>query len=973
MRGPAADGNRGPLKLFFHRRSSKGPQREGAAPLAYPDPSQGNFSAESRNDSAVTSVTETESESDRRTGRTPGKAPALHAVETFDLPKVSAALEYRDAVLHAITLSAAALVTSASLDEGVPKALEIVGKAMTVDRVLIFEYREHGSRVSFCYGWQVPDLPVNFRADFLGRYPANSLEVIAWMSPTPHQKSTSGSIQDVPGAVRELFEALGIQSILIVPIYVAGRFWGNIGIHSCKSERKWAQTEIDVLGTLAEMIGSSIVRERSTKQLADANAIINATPTMLFRLSAEPGFPPVSVFGNLKWFGYESSELLGHPDLYRHIVHPDDLPLVSNALNALQHGSGAQVIDCRTAKSGSSRWVEARLNPIRDSDGTLKQIESVVFDITDRKSIEESLRSSELRFRTLSEAAQDAIIVIDTQGRITFWNSAATRIFGYSVEEALGHKLDQWLASPRYRDRLTERLDRFIAEPGNTTADKMVQMEALRRDGGEIPIELSLSPMQLGSDRFAIAIGRDISERKRAEARILSMVRFDPLTSLFNRTVFVEWVQKAVARVKRGGEPFAILYLDLDHFKDVNDTLGHPKGDLLLKTVAQRLRSSIRQTDVLARFGGDEFAIMEVDIRRPEDASILARKLLDRLSEPYSIDGNLIRLGASIGIALCERDALDAEALLSYADVALYRAKAEGRNCYQFFTDAMDAEVRSRFTLALQLRAAIENDEIFVVYQPQNDTATGQIIGLEALVRWQHPQRGVLRPGEFISAAEHSGLIIPLGRKVLQSACAQMKEWVDARIAPPTVSVNISAIEFKAPLELEQSIAAALADTGLPPHYLELELTETVLMETSLQHNDVLERLKQKGIRLAIDDFGTGFSSFDYLRRYPVSRIKISQHFVNDMMRDSSNAAIVKAIIGLARELHMDFIAEGVENAAQAAQLRTWGCHQVQGYYFAKPMLPSEIDSLLLRGTIQPLNDGDSVGPPALDNSAIEN
>ncbi len=574
-------------------------------------------------------------------------------------------------------------------------------------------------------------------------------------------------------------------------------------------------------------------------------------------------------------------------------------------------------------------------------------------DITERNKTEESLRGGEDKFRTLAEAAQDAIIMIDAQGLITFWNGSAARIFGSSAEEALGRKLDEWLALSRYGEKAaTEFGPLGAADRASPPPGRMLQIDALRKDGTEVPIELSLAPMQLGTERFAIAIARDITERKRAENKILAMARIDPLTGLLNRTTFAEWVQKGVARVKRGGKGFALLHLDLDRFKDVNDALGHPIGDALLRAVGERLRSSIRETDVVARLGADEFAVMQVDLNGPEDASVLARKLLDVLSRTYSIDGNLIRVSVSIGMSVCGRDALNTESLLSFAEVALYRAKGEGRNKFRFFTESMDAEVRARFTLAAELREAVDQNQFFLVYQPQVDALTGQIVGLESLVRWRHPHRGVLRPGEFIGAAEHSGLIIPMGQKVLHEACEQMKQWVNAGIAPHSVSVNISAIQFKAPLELEQTIATTLSETALPPERLELELTETVLMETSFEHNDVLQRLREKGIRLAIDDFGTGFSSFDYLRRYPVSRIKMSQHFVRGSLHDASDAAIVKAIIGLARELNVEFIAEGVETAEQLEQLRAWGCSLIQGYYFARPMPSGEVELLLVEGVI---------------------
>src|SRR5579872_2481677 len=590
-----------------------------------------------------------------------------------------------------------------------------------------------------------------------------------------------------------------------------------------------------------------------------------------------------------------------------------------------------------------------------DRPRKVEEIEGIVMDITERNKTEESLRGGEDKFRTLAEAAQDAIIMIDAQGLITFWNGSAARIFGSSAEEALGRKLDEWLASPRYGEKDQAQFEYLGAAGADSPpAGRMLQMDAVRKDGTEVPIELSLAPMQLGTERFAIAIARDITERKRAENKILAMARIDPLTGLLNRTTFAEWVQKGVARAKRGGKGFALLHLDLDRFKDVNDALGHPIGDALLRAVGERLRSSIRETDVVARLGADEFAVMQVDLNGPEDASVLARKLLDVLSRTYSIDGNLIRISVSIGISVCGRDALNTESLLSFAEVALYRAKGEGRNKFRFFTESMDAEVRARFTLAAELREAVDQDQLFLVYQPQVDATTGQIIGLESLVRWRHPHHGVLRPGEFIGAAEHSGLIIPMGQKVLHEACEQMKQWVIAGIAPLSVSVNISAIQFKAPLELEQTIATTLSATGLPPERLELELTETVLMETSFEHNDVLQRLREKGIRLAIDDFGTGFSSFDYLRRYPVSRIKMSQHFVRGSLHDASDAAIVKAIIGLARELHVEFIAEGVETAEQLEQLRAWGCSLIQGYYFARPMPSVEVGLLLVNGVIHP-------------------
>jgi diguanylate cyclase (GGDEF)-like protein len=414
----------------------------------------------------------------------------------------------------------------------------------------------------------------------------------------------------------------------------------------------------------------------------------------------------------------------------------------------------------------------------------------------------------------------------------------------------------------------------------------------------------------------------------------------------------MERVRQAIARAKRGGKGFAVLYLDLDHFKDVNDTLGHPVGDELLKSVAARLLSQAREIDTVARFGGDEFAVVVADIGEPADAAILADTLIKALGDPFSIGGSEIRTGASVGISVYGADQPDAETLMSQADVALYRAKGEGRGDYRFFTDAMDTEVQTRVTVSGELRQAIAGGQLFLVYQPQVEMETGRITGVEALVRWRHPERGVLGPGEFVSVAEKSGLILGLGHWVLLEACRRAKAWLDAGIAPGRVAVNLSGVQFKRPIELEKDITAVLAETGFPPSMLELELTETVLMEASLEHNDVLLRLRRSGITLAIDDFGTGYSSLDYLRRFPADRIKIAQNFVGRITTVPGNAAIVKATIGLARELGMMVIAEGVDSDEQLSLLRGWGCRDAQGFYFSEPLDRADIEPLLRRGKI---------------------
>lgn len=443
-------------------------------------------------------------------------------------------------------------------------------------------------------------------------------------------------------------------------------------------------------------------------------------------------------------------------------------------------------------------------------------------------------------------------------------------------------------------------------------------------------------------------------ERERVDEQIRFTARHDILTGLTNRSGFVDALQQAIERAQRDGESFAVLYLDLDHFKDINDTLGHPVGDLLLQSLADRLRTSVRGMDTLARFGGDEFALIQTSIPEPLDAAVLSEKLLAAINAPFTILGNVIRTGASIGIAVYGLDSPSAETLLSHADVALYRAKAEGRGTFRFFTDSMDLEVRTRVSLGADLRGAIAAGQLFLVYQPQIDVDTGRFVGVEALARWQHPKRGLVSPTTFIPIAEQNGMIVALGTWALREACRQMKEWITAAIAPPLIAVNVSGQQFKTPFALENVISAVLAETGLPPQRLELELTESVLMEISRAHNDALLRLRKAGHRIAIDDFGTGYSSLEYLARFPVDRIKIAQNFIVDLTGTSGNPVIVKAAISLAHELNLDVVVEGVETLEQLELVRSWGCREIQGFYYSRPLRADELSVLLRAGKILP-------------------
>ena len=645
------------------------------------------------------------------------------------------------------------------------------------------------------------------------------------------------------------------------------------------------------------------------------------------------------------WSGTEPGR-----DLMKNIVPADREQAAAKMRETVERGHSETEIGLTDNGSGTVRRYLITSGQIDLSDGP--GVLGIGVDVTEARRVEKQLKESDERFRTIFTSVSDGILLRDfDSGAILEANQSVCDMFGYTLAEILA--IDSGVLSsgiaPYTGDEMQKRF--AVARTGDS---QTFEWHSKTKGGRVFFTEITLRKVVFGDRDYLLSTLDDISERKQNEERILQLARLDTLTGLPNRAVFAVSVQQAIARARRGGRGFAVLYLDLDHFKDINDTLGHPVGDALLKLVAERLKTNVRQMDTVARFGGDEFAILETDIGEPTDAGLLAGKILAALAAPFHIDGNEIRSGASIGIAVYGADSPDAEPLLSNADVALYRAKSEGRGTYRFFTDAMDAEVRSRVSLGNDLRAAIGTPQLFLDYQPQVESATGRIVGVEALARWRHPKRGIISPSEFIPAAEKNGLIVALGHWVLWEACRQAAEWRAAGIAPGIMAVNLSALQFKTPQELENDVIAALAATGLPAHMLELEITESVLMGASQSHNDVLVQLREMGVRLAIDDFGTGYSSLDYLRRFPMDRMKIAQEFVLHLGAESGSAAVVKATIGLAHELGIDLIAEGVETEEQLRLIESWGCREVQGYYFARPMSPQTLEPLLRAGIIVP-------------------
>jgi diguanylate cyclase (GGDEF)-like protein/PAS domain S-box-containing protein len=587
-------------------------------------------------------------------------------------------------------------------------------------------------------------------------------------------------------------------------------------------------------------------------------------------------------------------------------------------------------------RDGRVVWLESRLIPMIDpKTGERIGVTDVVREITERKLAEDRLENTHILLKTLIEASPGGILLVDNDRRITSYNQRFCDMWSVTPEEVetgdYGHVMERAASLVKDEANVRQRVREISRDVFSDSQDEIETIDGRWIDRYTVSVNAP-DKGYLGRAWFF----RDVTDHRQALTEAVRMARYDHLTGLANRAALAEALQRAIARGREREESFAVFCLDLDSFKDVNDTLGHLIGDQLLVAVADRLRCLVSDSDLVARPGGDEFAVVS-SVRTATEAAMLADKFIREVSAPYLVEGHQIYTSVSIGIDLFGSDECDARTLLSHADMALYQAKAAGAGTYRFFTEAMDTEVRTRVTVGAELREAIETGQLFLLYQPEVELATGRIIGTEALVRWRHPRRGVLGPDVFVPVAEQTGLIGALGRWVLWTAARQAQAWADAGISGVRMGVNVSALQFKTPAALEADISAVLSATRLPPELLELELTETALM-TASGGGDILKRLHQSGVRIAIDDFGTGYSSLDYLRRFPAGRIKIAQTFVRHLGSHAGDAAIVKAIIGLARELGMSVIAEGVETPAQFELLRGWGCSEAQGYLFDRPL-----------------------------------
>jgi diguanylate cyclase (GGDEF)-like protein/PAS domain S-box-containing protein len=566
-------------------------------------------------------------------------------------------------------------------------------------------------------------------------------------------------------------------------------------------------------------------------------------------------------------------------------------------------------------------------------------------DLSERKLAHKEIRDSTQRLALHFQLTPLAVIEWDTNGYVLDWNPAAERIFGYAKSEALGlHATDLMPnstkphAAPAWASLLSGR------DGARTTH------ENLTRDGRVIYCAWYNTQLVDPDGRVigVTSLAQDATEQKIASERLSYLACFDDLTGLPNRTLFKDRLSQAFLEADRKAQQAAVLFLNIDRFQDVNETLGHEAGNLLLQATARRLQGCFRSTDTVARFGADEFAVILAEVAHVDDVTRVAQHIVDKFKEAIAIRGRGLFVTFGMGIALYPVDAADVDTILRNANSAMYSAKGVGRNSYQFYSAAMTERATRQLALQTGLRSALDNGELLLHYQPQVDCGTGRIVGVEALLRWRHPDEGMVSPAQFIPVAEETGLIVPIGEWVLRTACLQAKAWQEQGLAPMRTAVNLSARQFKDP-RFARRVLEILRETGLDGRFLELEITESTLMDGLASVNAVLHEFKRAGILISLDDFGTGYSSLSYLKRFPIDKLKIDQSFVHDVLTDVSDASLVRAVIAMARALRLIVIAEGVETPGQYEFLRADGCDELQGYHIARPMPAEQVPSFVAR------------------------
>jgi diguanylate cyclase (GGDEF)-like protein/PAS domain S-box-containing protein len=720
-------------------------------------------------------------------------------------------------------------------------------------------------------------------------------------------------------------------------------------VHDARDKVRWVETTVtnlieepSVRGLVFNVrdVSDRVVAERALRQSESMfRSVADSSPLGLYTADSEGH----CLYVNERWqeiTGLTAEEAEGHG--WVQMVHPDDLEWLLADVGSSAFSEKFDLTYRIIRPDGETRWLTVHTSPTQDARDDLVATVGLIEDITDRVDAERDTQ----RLTDIFEATQDLIGISDSDGQMMYFNRAARRFFDLPLVGPLDHINLADVFAPWSVDQLTAEIEPRLRREGIWSGE----LALMKPDGREVPVsaQFLVHYDAEGELEFFSGVMRDISERKAFEYQLAHQATHDPLTGLPNRVLLLDKLTGSLERARRHQRLMAVLFLDLDHFKVVNDSLGHGLGDRLLIAIAERLKVALRPGDTIARFGGDEFVLLCEDLDASGDAIAIARRVDQALSSPFEIDDAEIYVGVSIGIAFSDRDSNEPETLIRDADAAMYRAKEKGRARYEIFDSAMRAHAVDRLDIENALRRALDRRQLRVHYQPIIDLGTGLISGVEALLRWEHPERGLLLPADFIAIAEETGLIVPIGGWVLGQACRQLQRW--AAEVPETaklvVTVNLSGRPLSHP-RLVAEVEAVLHDTGIEPGRLDLEITESVLMDDVEMSADTLQRLKALGVRLVVDDFGTGYSSLSYLRQFPVDGMKVDRSFVDGLGTDPGDSAIVAAIVNLAHTLGLRAIAEGTETAEQVHELRQLGCDAAQGFYIARPLPPEALLSLV--------------------------
>lgn len=667
----------------------------------------------------------------------------------------------------------------------------------------------------------------------------------------------------------------------------------------------------------------------------------------------QEGYFEVDLTGNFTFFndsvcrtlGYPRTELMGMNN--RHYI--PDKETVKNVFSAynLVYKTGNPLKEFGwniIRKDGARRYLEGSISLLKDSSDKVIGFRGVTHDVTERKQAEVALRQSEEKYRSILENIQEAYFEVDLAGNFTFFNDSLCRLTGCVRDELIGNSYKKF--SDQENSKNVFIAFNHVYKTGDSTEgfDWLI----IRKDGSKRYVEASVSLKKDTSGRpegFKGVI-RDITERKRIEQELNHMATHDALTGLPNRLMFSQLLDHAIQSAHRNKKQLAVLFIDLDRFKIVNDSLGHDAGDQLLKEMALRFRQTLRNVDVVGRLGGDEFVILVEDFNDMRQVEVLAHKILSTVIKPMVLTGEECRVTASIGISVYPKDAQDEQTLMKNADIAMYFAKEEGKNNYQFYSEKIHSMSGARLTLETNLRHAIERNELSLNYQAKLDLKTRAITGVEALLRWNSRYLGSITPTQFIPIAEETGLIVPIGRWVMRTACAQNVSWQQQGLPPVCMAVNLSLRQLMNE-NLIQDIESTLKETGMLPNLLELEVTESMVMHNPSHFIPILSRIKDIGVRLAIDDFGTGYSSLAQIKNFPIDTIKVDRSFIRNLPQDLENKAITEAIIVMGKNLSLTVVAEGVETPEQERFLKEQVCDEMQGFYFSKPVEPESFAELL--------------------------